>query len=72
MELSPSVSIERTESGLEYIWVDSAFCQAKIFLQGAQLTEFTPAGKGNLIWVSEAEDYLEGKPVRGARIIIRK
>ncbi|MCG7553190.1 D-hexose-6-phosphate mutarotase [Pseudoalteromonas sp. Of11M-6] len=65
MELSPSVSIERTESGLEYIWVDSAFCQAKIFLQGAQLTEFTPAGKGNLIWVSEAEDYLEGKPVRG-------
>ncbi|MDW7551217.1 D-hexose-6-phosphate mutarotase [Pseudoalteromonas sp. McH1-7] len=65
MELSPSVSIERTESGLEYIWVDSALCQAKIFLQGAQLTEFTPAGKGNLIWVSEAEDYLEGKPIRG-------
>ncbi|WP_440054499.1 D-hexose-6-phosphate mutarotase [Pseudoalteromonas sp. T1lg65] len=65
MELSSSVSIERTESGLEYILVNSDKCRAKVFLQGAQLTEFTPAGKTNLIWVSEAEDYQEGKPIRG-------
>lgn len=65
MELSASVSIQRTESGLEYLNVDSPRCSAKIFLQGAQLTEFTPAGKGNLIWVSADEDYLEGKAVRG-------
>ncbi|TMN90867.1 D-hexose-6-phosphate mutarotase [Pseudoalteromonas phenolica] len=65
MELSASVSIQRTEPGLEYLNVDSPRCSAKIFLQGAQLTEFTPAGKGNLIWVSADEDYLEGKAVRG-------
>lgn len=65
MELSPSVAIERTESGLEYLAVNSPLCQAKIFLQGAQLTEFIPVGKSNLIWVSQAEDYMEGKPVRG-------
>ncbi|GMM85463.1 D-hexose-6-phosphate mutarotase [Pseudoalteromonas sp. MTN2-4] len=65
MELSASVSIQRTESGLEYLNVDGPRCSAKIFLQGAQLTEFTPVGKGNLIWVSEDEDYLEGKAVRG-------
>ena len=65
MELSASVSIQRMETGLEYLNVDSPRCKAKIFLQGAQLTEFTPVGKGNLIWVSEDEDYIEGKAVRG-------
>jgi len=65
MKLSPSVSIEQTDTGLEYINVASEFCSAKIFLQGAQLTEFTPAGKKPLIWVSSEEDYQEGKSVRG-------
>ncbi|HEA16290.1 MAG: D-hexose-6-phosphate mutarotase [Pseudoalteromonas prydzensis] len=65
MKLSPSVSIEQTDTGLEYINVASEFCRAKIFLQGAQLTEFTPAGKKPLIWVSSEEDYQEGKSVRG-------
>lgn len=65
MKLSPSVSIEQTDTGLEYINVASEFCSAKIFLQGAQLTEFTPIGKKPLIWVSSEEDYQEGKSVRG-------
>ncbi|NNG42542.1 D-hexose-6-phosphate mutarotase [Pseudoalteromonas sp. NEC-BIFX-2020_002] len=65
MKLSPSVSIEQTDSGLEYINVESEFCSAKIFLQGAQLTEFTPSGKKPLIWVSSEEDYQEGKGIRG-------
>lgn len=65
MKLSPSVSIEQTDTGLEYINVASEFCSAKIFLQGAQLTEFTPIDKKPLIWVSSEEDYQEGKSVRG-------
>lgn len=65
MKLSPSASIEQTDTGLEYINVASEFCSAKIFLQGAQLTEFTPIGKKPLIWVSSEEDYQEGKSVRG-------
>ena len=65
MKLSPSVSIEQSDSGLEYIKIVSELCRAKIFLQGAQLTEFTPTGKKPLIWVSSQEDYQEGKSVRG-------
>ena len=65
MKLSPSVSIEQTDTGLEYINVASELCSAKIFLQGAQLTEFTPSGKKPLIWVSSEEDYQEGKSIRG-------
>ena len=45
MNLSPSVSVQQTDTGLEYISVDADLCSAKIFLQGAQLTEFTPKGK---------------------------
>lgn len=65
MNLSPSVTVQQTDTGLEYISVDADFCSAKIFLQGAQLTEFTPKGKKPLIWVSQDEDYQVGKGVRG-------
>ncbi len=65
MNLSPSVTVKHTDSGLEYLSVESSFCSAKIFLQGAQLTEFTPKGKKPLIWVSQDEDYQVGKGVRG-------
>lgn len=65
MDLSTSVSILRTESGLEYLNINSPLCQGKVFLQGAQLTEFKPKNKGDLIWVSADEDYVEGKAVRG-------
>ncbi|KZN44247.1 D-hexose-6-phosphate mutarotase [Pseudoalteromonas luteoviolacea] len=65
MEFSESVKLARTETGLEYFEVNSPLCQAKIFLQGAQLTEFIPTGKADLMWVSADEDYQEGKSVRG-------
>lgn len=65
MNLSPSVTVQHTDSGLEYIAISSSFCDAKVFLQGAQLTEFTPKNKKPLIWVSKDEDYQQGKGVRG-------
>ncbi|MFY8274551.1 D-hexose-6-phosphate mutarotase [Pseudoalteromonas sp. SSDWG2] len=65
MQLSPSVSISHTDSGLEYLNVDSPLCTARIFLQGAQLTQYTPAGKKPLIWVSKEEDFQVGKSIRG-------
>ncbi len=65
MNLSPSVTIESTETGLEYLAINTSFCTAKIFLQGAQLSEFTPHNKKPLIWMSQDEDYLAGKSMRG-------
>lgn len=65
MQLSPSVCIEHTKSGLEFIRVNSRQCQAKIFLQGGQITEFTPTGKLPLLWVSDEETFTEGVSIRG-------
>ncbi|WP_213611514.1 D-hexose-6-phosphate mutarotase [Pseudoalteromonas sp.] len=65
MQLSPSVCIERTDSGLEFMSINSHQCKAKIFLQGGQITEFTPKDKLPLLWVSGDETFTEGKSIRG-------
>ena len=51
--------------GLEYIDVDTPLCQARIFLQGAQIDRFQPVGKAPLLWVSSADDYQPGSGIRG-------
>ena len=65
MKLSPSVSIEQSETGLEFIKVASSKCDAKIFLQGGQITEFIPKNNKPLIWVSKNETFQEGVSIRG-------
>ncbi len=65
MKLSPSVSIEQSNTGLEFIKVAGSKCDAKIFLQGGQITEFIPKNKKPLIWVSKNETYQEGASIRG-------
>ena len=65
MKLSSSVSIEQSETGLEFIKIASAKCDAKIFLQGGQITEYIPKNNKPLIWVSQDETYQEGASIRG-------
>ncbi|MBQ4834056.1 D-hexose-6-phosphate mutarotase [Pseudoalteromonas sp. MMG010] len=65
MKLSPAVSIERLASGLEYINVESDLCSAKIFLQGAHISEFIPKGNKPLLWVSSDETFEQGTSIRG-------
>ncbi|QSX35817.1 D-hexose-6-phosphate mutarotase [Shewanella sedimentimangrovi] len=52
-------------NGLEYLQVESALCQARIFFQGAQIDSFIPTGKAPLLWVSDADDYSPGNGIRG-------
>jgi glucose-6-phosphate 1-epimerase len=60
-----SVTTKRHPNGLDYVTVDTALCQARIFMQGAQIDQFTPAGKQPLLWVSNADDYQPGNGIRG-------
>jgi glucose-6-phosphate 1-epimerase len=60
-----SVTTKRHPNGLDYVTVDTALCQARIFMQGAQIDQFTPAGKEPLLWVSNADDYQPGNGIRG-------
>ncbi len=65
MKISPSVEIKRTDTGLEYLNVQTEFCSAKIMLQGAQIVSFQPTNQPPLLWVSEHETWQEGQGVRG-------
>ncbi|AZG35956.1 D-hexose-6-phosphate mutarotase [Shewanella psychromarinicola] len=59
------VTTKRHPNGLDYVAVDTTLCQARIFMQGAQIDQFTPAGKEPLLWVSNADDYQPGNGIRG-------
>ncbi|QDE31542.1 D-hexose-6-phosphate mutarotase [Shewanella polaris] len=60
-----SVTTKRHPNGLDYVDIDTALCQARIFMQGAQIDQFTPVGKAPLLWVSSADDYQPGNGIRG-------
>ncbi|MGX9462584.1 D-hexose-6-phosphate mutarotase [Shewanella sp. A14] len=60
-----SVTTQKHPNGLEYVKVDTELCQARIFMQGAQIDQFTPTGKPPLLWVSSADDYQPGNGIRG-------
>lgn len=60
-----SVTTQKHPNGLEYVDVNTELCQARIFMQGAQIDQFTPKGKRPLLWVSSADDYQPGNGIRG-------
>jgi glucose-6-phosphate 1-epimerase len=60
-----SVTTKKHPNGLDYVAVDTALCQARIFMQGAQIDQFKPVGKAPLLWVSNADDYQLGNGIRG-------
>ncbi len=51
-------------NGFEYIEVSNVVSSAKIALQGAHIFEYK-RGVEDLIWLSEASDFEEGKAIRG-------
>lgn len=60
-----SVTTKKHPSGLDYVEVDTPWCKARIFMQGAQIDYFAPTGKAPLLWVSSADDYQPGNGIRG-------
>lgn len=60
-----SVTTKKHANGLDYVEVNTELCQARIFLQGAQIDFFQPKGKAPLLWVSSADDYQAGNGIRG-------
>lgn len=55
----------RHSNGLTFLTLSTRSAEADVFLQGAHLTRFQPRDGSNLLWVSDAEDYQPGKPIRG-------
>lgn len=65
MTLPPTVSLRTTPSGLDVLSVENAHGTAEVYLQGAHVTAWTPAGHEPVLWLSSASAFAPGVPVRG-------
>lgn len=54
-----------TVGQLEALEVHHSLFSARLFLQGAHLTHFSPAGDASWLWVSDTAHYETGRAIRG-------
>lgn len=63
-------STKTDESGLSKILISTPACKAEIYLQGAHLTRFQPAGSEPVLFLSNRATFTQGKAIRGGIPII--
>lgn len=63
--LPASVRAEAGKRGLPRVVVSTATATAEIYLQGAHVTAWAPAGQADVIWMSEKSAFAPGAPIRG-------
>jgi D-hexose-6-phosphate mutarotase len=63
--LPPSIRREPGRNGLPRLSIRSPRATAEIYLHGAHVTAWQPAGAAPVIWVSRESQFREGAPIRG-------
>jgi glucose-6-phosphate 1-epimerase len=61
---------ETTERGLTVVQVTAPAAEATIYLHGAHVTHWKPAGADAVIFLSERAEFAPGKPIRGGVPVI--
>jgi glucose-6-phosphate 1-epimerase len=64
-ELPSSVVLETGAGGLPRLRIGTAAASAEIYLHGAHVTAWTPAGHVPVLWLSRASHYAPDKAIRG-------
>ena len=59
------ISLVTGAGELPAVAIDTAAAHALVYLQGAHLAEWTPAGFGPILWMSDASAYEPGVALRG-------
>ena len=57
--------VETGNGGLPRVSVKTGLCRAEVYLYGAQVTSWKPAGRDEVIFVSEKSHWESGKAIRG-------
>lgn len=65
LELSGLATFHEGPGGLTTLEVDTPLAKARIFLHGAHVAEWTPAGAAPVLFMSAASNFAPGKPIRG-------
>jgi glucose-6-phosphate 1-epimerase len=59
------LDFHQTPSGLTYLAIQTPAASATVYMQGAHLTHWQPAGQKPAIFLSRKSDLEPGKPIRG-------
>lgn len=57
--------VEAGKGGLPKISIETKLCKAEVYLYGAQVTSWKPAGFDKVLFVSEKSNWENGKAIRG-------
>jgi glucose-6-phosphate 1-epimerase len=63
--LPPSVSLDAGNGGLPRLTIVNPLARAEVYLHGAHVTAWQPAGHQPVIWLSGASQWHAAKPIRG-------
>lgn len=64
-DLPSSVTLTTGRGGLPVLRVESPAASAEIYLHGAHVTRWVPAGQAPVLWLSEASRFTSRTPIRG-------
>ncbi|WP_324653354.1 D-hexose-6-phosphate mutarotase [Georgenia sp. H159] len=64
-DLPDSVTLAEGEGGLPVVRVATAVATGEVYLQGAHVTAWTPAGNDPVIWMSGSSVFADGQAIRG-------
>src|SRR5437868_6675093 len=69
-DIPNAVRFEETSNGLKVAVIATSQAEAKLYLQGAHLSEWTPRGQRPVLFVSSKSLYAPGKAIRGGIPVI--
>jgi len=64
-DLPPSVRLTTGRGGLPVLLVDGPAARGEVYLHGATVTGWTPAGQDPVLWVSPTAQFSAGTAIRG-------
>ncbi len=65
IDLPAGVQLIEGRGGLPMLRVATAACTGEVYLQGAHVAAWTPAGAEPVIWMSGGSRFVAGEPIRG-------
>jgi glucose-6-phosphate 1-epimerase len=65
VDLPDSVQLVEGSSGLSLLRVSTRIVTGELYLQGAHVSAWTPAGESAVIWMSKASMFAPAQPLRG-------
>ncbi|RPF28083.1 D-hexose-6-phosphate mutarotase [Georgenia muralis] len=65
VDLPPSVALVEASGGLPALRISTPLAEGEVYLHGAHVTGWVPAGHDPVVWMSKASRFAPTEPIRG-------